>query len=1339
MPGKLLWGDIMELEAPLEESENQKKERQKNDRRKSRHHYDSDEKSETRENGVGDDLDAPKSKKAKMKEKLNGDTEEGFSRLSDAFSKSHKSRRKGLPNGDIDEYEKKSMRASSLDSSHKSSDNKLQEILTREQKEGDFSNFPISEETIKLLKVNHIRNGIDILVGTPGRIKDHLQSGRLDLSKLRHVVLDEVDQMLDLGFAEQVEDIIHESYKTDSEDNPQTLLFSATCPQWVYKVAKKYMKSRYEQVDLVGKMTQKAATTVEHLAIQCHWSQRPAVIGDVLQVYSGSEGRAIIFCETKKNVTEMAMNPHIKQNAQCLHGDIAQSQREITLKGFREGSFKVLVATNVAARGLDIPEVDLVIQSSPPQGITFKRVGVPSTMDLVKSKSMDAIRSLASVSYAAVDFFRPSAQRLIEEKGAVDALAAALAHISGASSFEPRSLITSDKGFVTMTLESPEEIQDVGCARKELNRKLSSNAVSQITRMCLLKGNMWQVFAIHHVDLSLLRVSCFRRRCLGTGSDVTGWAQRLYYLFLSTRLRSSVGLVSVCRVMPGKLSDSGLESDTTMGKVKTLRKQNEKKGKKEKPKVSKTEESVEEKEETISPKAKKVKKKADPTEVDMSSPKSKKTKKEEEPLQGDIISPKTKSSKKKKEPSAKEIASPKTKKKGKKEKPKVSKTEESVEEKEETISPKAKKVKKKADPTEVDMSSPKSKKTKKEEEPLQGDIISPKTKSSKKKKEPSAKEIASPKTKKVIKSEEPPEEEIDAPKPKKLKKEAEVNGDIGEKSPKLKNGFAPSDPYSNSNEAASEESNSEAEQEISVEQKEGAFSNFPISEETIKLLKGRGVTFLFPIQAKTFHHVYSGKDLIAQARTGTGKTFSFAIPLIEKLQGEMQDKKRGRSPQVLVLTPTRELASQVSRDFSDITKKLSVACFYGGTPYGGQIERMRNGIDILVGTPGRIKDHLQNGKLDLTKLKHVVLDEVDQMLDMGFADQVEEILCVAYKKDSEDNPQTLLFSATCPHWVFNVAKKYMKPSYEQVDLIGKKTQKTAITVEHLAIKCHWTQRAAVIGDVIRVYSGHQGRTIIFCETKKEAQELSQNTSIKQDAQSLHGDIPQKQREITLKGFRNGNFGVLVATNVAARGLDIPEVDLVVQCSPPKGIKFKRIGVPSATEIIKASSKDAIRLLDSVPPTAISHFKQSAEKLIEEKGAVEALAAALAHISGATSVDQRSLINSNVGFVTMILRCSIEMPNISYAWKELKEQLGEDVDSKVKGMVFLKGKLNNQRWKDPGKDLEASGVNVKETETSGVSVKETETSGDSDQEVATEITDSKTKAKNGVLIKHLVNN
>ncbi|KAL4695158.1 hypothetical protein H8959_000253 [Pygathrix nigripes] len=265
------------------------------------------------------------------------------------------------------------------------------------------------------------------------------------------------------------------------------------------------------------------------------------------------------------------------------------------------------------------------------------------------------------------------------------------------------------------------------------------------------------------------------------------------------------------------------------------------------------------------------------------------------------------------------------------------------------------------------MNYPKSKKAKNKEEPSQDDI-SPKTKSLRKKKEPIEKKAVSSKTKKVIKNEEPSEEEIDAPKPKKMKKEKEINGETGEKSPKLQNGFPHSEPDCDPNKAANEESNT-----------------------------------------KTFHHVYSRKDLIAQAWRGTGKTLSFAIPLIEKLHGELQDRKRGRPPWVLVFAPTRELANQVSKDFSDITKRLSLACFYGGTPYGGQFECMRNGIDILVGTPGPIKDRIQNVKLDLTKLKHVVLDEVDQTLDMGFADQVEEILSVAYKKDSEDNPQTLLF------------------------------------------------------------------------------------------------------------------------------------------------------------------------------------------------------------------------------------------------------------------------------------------------------------------------------------------
>ncbi|KAK5621220.1 Nucleolar RNA helicase 2 [Crenichthys baileyi] len=512
----------------------------------------------------------------------------------------------------------------------------------------------------------------------------------------------------------------------------------------------------------------------------------------------------------------------------------------------------------------------------------------------------------------------------------------------------------------------------------------------------------------------------------------------------------------------------------------------------------------------------------------------------------------------------------------------------------------------------------------------------------------------------------------------------------------------------------SEDSASDGDNEQTPEQREGAFSNFRISKVTIDKLKARGVTYLFDIQVKSFNPVYDGEDVIAQARTGTGKTFSFAVPLVEKLQKDCVEMTRGRPPKVLVLAPTRELAIQVAKDFRDITKRLSIACFYGGSSYNPQIDAIRNGIDILVGTPGRIKDHLQNNKLNLSKLKHVVLDEVDQMLDMGFTEQVEEILSSSYKKDSDTNPQTLLFSATCPSWVYDVAKKYMRPECKYIDLIGKKTQKAATTVEHLAIACHWSQRAAVIGDVVQVYSGSHGRTIVFCETKKEATELALNASIKQSSQSLHGDIPQKQRETTLKGFRNGAFEVLVATNVAARGLDIPEVDLVVQCSPPKdvesyihrsgrtgragrtgvcicfyqrkeedqlryvenkaGITFRRVGVPTANDIIKSSSKDAVRFLDSVPATAIEYFRESAEKLIEEKGAVDALAAALAHISGATSLEQRSLLNSDAGYTTIQLLCSQELHNLGYAWRTIKEQLGEDIENHIHRMTFLKGKM-----------------------------------------------------------------
>ncbi|XP_031556545.1 nucleolar RNA helicase 2-like [Actinia tenebrosa] len=503
--------------------------------------------------------------------------------------------------------------------------------------------------------------------------------------------------------------------------------------------------------------------------------------------------------------------------------------------------------------------------------------------------------------------------------------------------------------------------------------------------------------------------------------------------------------------------------------------------------------------------------------------------------------------------------------------------------------------------------------------------------------------------------------------------------------------------------------------EISVAQREGNFAKFRISPKTILTLEDRGITYLFPIQAHTYDYIYDGHDVIGKARTGTGKTLSFALPLMEKLQLNKLDKTRGRPPKVLVMAPTRELAKQVGKEFEDLKSELNVYCIYGGMPYDPQEYAIKNGLDVLVGTPGRILDFMRQGTLDLSKLQHVILDEVDRMLDMGFSDSVEEILAGSFVKEREDKPQTLLFSATLPPWAATTAAKYMKKDRKLVDLIGHDKLKTAVTVKHMAIKCHYTARASTIGDVVQVYCGAHGRTVIFAETKKDVNELALNSSLKQETQVLHGDIPQKQREITLKSFREGKFRCLVATDVAARGLDIPEIDLVVQCEPPKdvdayihrsgrtgrahregicivfykpqqesllqhverkaGIKFTRIGAPQPSDIIKASAEDARRFLEQIPSDVLEHFQEAAEKLIKEKGAVEAVAAALAQISGTTEIKSRSLLSSQEGYTTYIMTCDLAEPvrSTGYMWRIIENNLPPEVKPEVRGMRLISDK------------------------------------------------------------------
>ncbi|KAI0212097.1 Nucleolar RNA helicase 2 [Lamellibrachia satsuma] len=380
-------------------------------------------------------------------------------------------------------------------------------------------------------------------------------------------------------------------------------------------------------------------------------------------------------------------------------------------------------------------------------------------------------------------------------------------------------------------------------------------------------------------------------------------------------------------------------------------------------------------------------------------------------------------------------------------------------------------------------------------------------------------------------------------------------------------------------------------------------------------------------------------------------------------------------------------------------------------------QQIRAGLDVIVGTPGRTHDFAQKGTLNLGALDHVVLDEVDQMLDMGFSEIVEQILSFAYSEESkETNPQTCLFSATLPVWVYKTAKKYMRDSLKKVDLIGQQLVRTATTVQHLAIRSSYHDRASTIGDVIQVYSGNHGRTIVFCATKKDADELAMSDAIKQVANVLHGDIPQDKREMVLKSFREGRCKVMIATDVAARGLDIPEVDLVIQCNPPKdtdsyihrsgrtgragrqgtcvcfykhqeegalrmvehhtGIRFKRIGAPAPQEIIKAVAEDAIRSLDGVSDDVLKLFEESAKKLIEEKGAVPALATALAVMSGSTQVKARSLLSSAEGFTTYHFKTNMVMNGLGYCWRSLERCLEEDVREKIQRMRFTADKMGS---------------------------------------------------------------
>ena len=329
------------------------------------------------------------------------------------------------------------------------------------------------------------------------------------------------------------------------------------------------------------------------------------------------------------------------------------------------------------------------------------------------------------------------------------------------------------------------------------------------------------------------------------------------------------------------------------------------------------------------------------------------------------------------------------------------------------------------------------------------------------------------------------------------------------------------------------------------------FRDLGISEEICSGLEAAGIFTTFPIQALALPLALRGQDIIGQARTGTGKTLAFGIPLLE-LIGEGP----ARTPQALVVVPTRELAIQVADDLrtAAVNMRARVLTVYGGRAYEPQIDALAAGVDIVVGTPGRLLDLAERRHLDLSAVRALVLDEADKMLDLGFLPDVERIV-----KLTPEQRQTMLFSATMPGDVVTLARRHMRrPTHIRAE--GHDEPAPAPSTRQHVFRAHQMDKIEVLARVLQ--ARNRGLTMVFCQTKRAADQVASALATRGFAvATVHGDLGQGQRERALRAFRSGKVDVLTATEVAARGLDVDDVTHVVnyECPDDEKTYVHRIG------------------------------------------------------------------------------------------------------------------------------------------------------------------------------------
>jgi ATP-dependent RNA helicase DeaD len=321
-----------------------------------------------------------------------------------------------------------------------------------------------------------------------------------------------------------------------------------------------------------------------------------------------------------------------------------------------------------------------------------------------------------------------------------------------------------------------------------------------------------------------------------------------------------------------------------------------------------------------------------------------------------------------------------------------------------------------------------------------------------------------------------------------------------------------------------------------------AFIDLGLNDKVLKAVDDMGFEEPSKIQSDSIPVILRGYDVIGQAQTGTGKTLAFGAPLISEFE------KSDKDIYAIILTPTRELAIQINDELTRIAKYTDVKLLpvYGGSPINRQIKALKKGVDIVAGTPGRILDLLKRRVLNLKNISRLVIDEADEMLDMGFIDDIEEII-----KQCNTDRQTMMFSATMPNAIRKLTKKYMKPDTKVIAIV--KNTMTVSTVDQYYYEVKKENRFESLCRILDVDEPQSA--IIFCKTKKEVNELTSALQSRgYNAEGMHGDIDQNQRLYTLKKFKDGELDFLIATDVAARGIDIKNVSHVINYDMPQDVE-----------------------------------------------------------------------------------------------------------------------------------------------------------------------------------------